>query len=104
MKISSRNFNCSQAWLNPGARDSRGRARFRHKIGPAVHEWRIKNISTRYSAAGVRRFAFLLPAHPPVPQMMNQSSPGESFVTRGFNSAEQAMAWLTGTRHAEEGR
>ena|SRR5215471_1721530 len=77
---------------------------FRHKIGPAVHEWRIKNISTRYSAAGVRRFAFLLPADAPVPPMMNQSSPGESFLTRGFNSAEQAMAWLTATRLAEEGR
>jgi hypothetical protein len=68
-----------------------------------VHEWRIKNISTRYSAAGVRGFAFLLPADAPVPPMMNQSSPGESFLTRGFNSAEQAMAWLTATRHAEEG-
>ena len=56
---------------------------FRHKIGPAVHEWRIKNISTRYSAAGVRRFAFLLPADAPMPPMMNQSSPGESFLTRG---------------------
>ena len=79
-------------------------ARFRHKIGPAVHEWRIKNISTRYSAAGVRRFAFLLPADAPVPPMMNQSSIGESFLTSGFNSAEQAMAWLTATRLAEEGR
>jgi hypothetical protein len=37
-------------------------ARFRHKIGPDIHDWRIKNISTRYSAASVRRFAFLLPA------------------------------------------
>jgi hypothetical protein len=77
---------------------------FRHKIGPDVHEWRIKNISTRYSAAGVSRFAFLLPADAPVPPMMNQSSIGESFLTSGFNSAEQAMAWLTATRLAEEGR
>ena len=77
---------------------------FRHKIGPAVHEWRIKNISTRYSAAAVRKFAFLLPADAPVPPMMNQSSIGESFLTSGFNSAEQAMAWLTATRLAEEGR
>ena len=79
-------------------------ARFRHKIGPDVHEWRIKNISTRYSAAGVRRFAFLLPADAPVPPMMNQSSIGESFLTSGFNSAEQAMAWLTAAPPAEQGR
>src|SRR5215472_9408681 len=36
-------------------------ARFRHKMGPDVAEWRVKNISGRYSAAGVRRFAFLFP-------------------------------------------
>ena len=50
------------------------------------------------------RFAFLLPADAPVPPMMNQSAAGENFLTRGFNSAEQAMAWLTATRLAEEGR
>jgi hypothetical protein len=70
-------------------------AHFRHKTGPGVQEWRVKNISPRYSAAGVRRFAFLLPADAPVPSMMNQSSPGEDFLTRGFNKAGQAMAWLT---------
>ena len=36
-------------------------AHFRHKMGPEVQQWRIKNISTRYNAAGVRRFAFLIP-------------------------------------------
>jgi hypothetical protein len=72
-------------------------ARFRHKMGPGVQEWRVKNISTRYSAAGVRRFAFLLPADAPVPPMMNQSATGENFLTSGFNSVEQAMAWLTTT-------
>jgi len=70
---------------------------FRHKIGPGMQEWRVKNISSRYCAAGVQRFAFLLPAGAPVPPMMNQSAPGESFSTRGFNITEQAMAWLTAT-------
>jgi hypothetical protein len=60
-----------------------------------MQEWRLKNISPRYSAAGVRRFAFLLPKEAPVPPMMNQSSPSEDFLTRGFNSAEKVMAWLT---------
>jgi len=50
--------------------------------------------STRYSAAGVRRFAFLLPEGAPIPPMMNQSATRENFLTRGFNSLEQAMAWL----------
>ncbi len=72
-------------------------ARFRHKTGPDVQEWRVKNISTRYSAAGVRRFAFVLPKDGTIPPMMNQSAPGENFLTRGFNSADQAIAWLTAT-------
>jgi len=72
-------------------------ARFRHKTAPGVQEWRVKNISTRYSAAGVRRFAFLVQEGAPIPPMMNQSGSGESFVTRGFNSTEQAMSWLTAT-------
>lgn len=71
-------------------------AHFRHKMAPGVQEWRVKNISTRYSAAGVRRFAFLFPAGAPIPPMMNQSSPGESFPTRAFNDPEKAMTWLTG--------
>jgi hypothetical protein len=35
-------------------------SKFRHRPSAEVGEWRLKNISTRYSAAGVRRFAFLL--------------------------------------------
>jgi hypothetical protein len=34
---------------------------FRHKMGPGFEEWRVRNISSRYSAAGVQRFAFVLP-------------------------------------------
>jgi hypothetical protein len=74
-------------------------ARFRHQHanGPEVQKWRIRNISPRYSAAGVRRFAFLMPPAAQIPPMMNQSSPGEGFLTRAFNSADQAMSWLTKT-------
>lgn len=67
---------------------------FRHKPGAAVQEWRVRNISVRYAAAGVTRFAFLLRNDVPIPPMMNQSSPGESFLTRGFNRADEATAWL----------
>lgn len=69
-------------------------ARFRHKPGPDIEEWRVKNISGRYYAAGVRRFAFLFPESVPIPPMMNQSSPREKFATRAFNGAEEALAWL----------
>ena len=71
-------------------------SRFRHKPGPEVQPWRVKNISNRYYAAGVRRFAFLFPEGAPIPPMMNQSSPGENFLTQAFTSREQTLAWLGG--------
>ena len=74
-------------------------SRFRHRPGPEVTPWRVKNISPRYSAAGVGRFAFLFPESVQVPPVM-QSSPGESFLTQSFNNKEQAIAWLTATTQA----
>lgn len=68
--------------------------RFRHRMAPAVQEWRVKNISTRYSAAGVTRFAFLFPENSHIPPTMNQSSLGEDFQTRAFTNRDEAMAWL----------
>ena len=72
-------------------------AHFRHRPGPDLQPWRVKNISTRYAAAGVKRFAFLFPEGAQVPPMMNQSAPGESFETRAFNSIDEATKWLTGS-------
>ena len=71
-------------------------SRFRHKPGADVQPWRVKNISNRYSAAGVGRFAFLFPEGAQIPPMMNQSSPGENFLTQSFTSRKQALAWLCG--------
>jgi len=65
-------------------------------MGPDVQPWRVKNISNRYAAAGVERFAFLFPEGSQIPPMMNQSSEGESFLTRAFSSREEATAWLMG--------
>ena len=76
-------------------------SQFRHKPGPDIEEWRLKNISGRYYAAGVRRFAFLFPESVATPPKMN-SSPSEKFETQAFNRAEEALAWLKGaaeTRH-----
>ena len=67
---------------------------FRHKMSPAVQEWRVKNISCRYNAAGVQRFAFLLSSGSQIPPM-NQSSPGERFATRAFTDFDEAVKWLT---------
>lgn len=71
-------------------------SRFRHSPGPDVQPWRVKNISNRYYAAGVERFAFLFPEGAQVPPMMNQSSPGENFLTQAFASRKQAVEWLDG--------
>jgi len=70
-------------------------ANFVYKMGPDIQQWRVKNISSRYTAAGVKRFAFVFPKDSQIPPMMNQSSAGESFLTRAFNSLEQATVWLT---------
>src|SRR5262247_2763116 len=35
---------------------------FRHTFGPGVMEWRDAHIIPRYGAAGIRKFAFLMPA------------------------------------------
>ncbi len=69
--------------------------KFRHKMEPDVHQWRVKTISSRYNAAGVKRFAFVLPKEAPIPPMMNQSAPEELFLTRSFNDVQSAEDWLT---------
>ena len=75
-------------------------SRFRHRPGPDVQPWRVKNISNRYSAAGVQREAFLFPKGAQIPPTMNQSAPGEEFLTRAFDNHDEAIAWLTATMQA----
>lgn len=69
--------------------------KFYFRLSPAMQEWRVKNISSRYNAAGVKRFAFVFPADAQVPPTMNQAVAGEDFMTRGFNSRDDAVSWLT---------
>src|SRR5258708_8558629 len=66
---------------------------FRHKPGPEVQPWRVKNISNRYAAAGVKRQAFLFPKGAQMPPM--RSSPEEKFLTETFDDVQKAEAWLT---------
>jgi len=77
-------------------------SRFRHRPGPDVQPWRVKNISNRYTAAGVKREAFLFPKGAQIPPTMNQSAPGEEFLTRGFDNREEATAWLTAVEGAKQ--
>jgi hypothetical protein len=68
-------------------------SRFRHKPGPEVMPWRLKNISNRYAAAGVKRQAFLFPKGAQMPPI--RSSPEEKFLTETFDDVQSAEAWLT---------
>jgi len=70
-------------------------SRFRHKPGPDVMPWRVKNISNRYAVAGVKRQAFLFPQGAQIPASMKQSAPGEEFLTGAFDDVQKAEAWLT---------
>ena len=68
--------------------------KFHFRLSPAMQEWRVKNISSRYNAAGVKRFAFVFPADTQVPPTMNQAVEGEDFMTRGFNGNDDAVRWF----------
>jgi len=67
-------------------------------VNPAFMDgpWRDVNIIPRYNAAGVRRFAFHMPAampmvgKPPAPE-----APGQ-FPTGYFASRREALGWLMG--------
>ena len=76
-------------------------SKFRHQMQPEVQQWRVQNISTRYAAAGVGRFAFLFPPGVQIPPMMKQSAPTEKFMTQAFNDAKQAENWLGEDRKAQ---
>src|SRR5262249_17972626 len=69
-------------------------SKFRHEMQPEVQEWRLRNISPRYVAAGVRRFAFLFPPGAQIADLMKQSAPEESCLTRAFDDVEMAEGWL----------
>lgn len=73
---------------------------FGHKPDPDFMPWRVKNISNRYAAAGIKREAFLFPKGAPIPPTMNQSAPGEESLTRAFDNRDEATAWLTAAQQA----
>jgi hypothetical protein len=66
---------------------------FRHRFGPGVMEWRDAHIIPRYGAAGVRRFAFHMPAG--FGDAGKEAIEGPAvFPTKWFLGREEALAWL----------
>jgi hypothetical protein len=68
---------------------------FRHTFGDGVMAWRDAHIIPRYGAAGVRRFAFVMP--PTFPDIGKEGREGPAvFPTRWFAERAGALAWLRG--------
>lgn len=66
---------------------------FKHAFGPGVMEWRDAHIIPRYGAAGVRKFAFLMPAG--FPSAGSEAIEGPAvFPTKWFVDRQQALDWL----------
>ncbi len=68
---------------------------FRHSFGDGVMEWRNHSVIPRYGAAGVRRFAFVMPGgFPSIGQV--EVDPSAVFPTAWFASRGEALTWLAG--------
>src|SRR5262249_10933344 len=66
---------------------------FSHKFGEGVMAWRDAHIIPRYGSAGVRRFAFLMPAG--FPHAGEEKFEGPAvFPTKWFVNREEALAWV----------
>jgi hypothetical protein len=66
---------------------------FTHTFGAGVMEWRDAHIIPRYGAAGIRRFAFLMPAG--FPRAGAEAVEGPAiFPTKWFIDRQEALAWL----------
>jgi len=66
---------------------------FRHRFGPDVMRWRDDHIIPRYGGAGVRKFAFQIPAG--FPKAGTEEREGSAiFPTRWFVDRQAALDWL----------
>jgi hypothetical protein len=66
---------------------------FHHKFGSGVMEWRDAHIIPRYGGAGVRKFAFHMPAG--FPGVGTEKIEGPAvFPTRWFGDRQSALDWL----------
>ena len=66
---------------------------FRHRFGPDVMRWRDDHIIPRYGGAGVRKFAFQMPAE--FPNAGKEEREGSAvFPTKWFVDRQAALDWL----------
>lgn len=71
---------------------------FFHQLGAGVLDWRDEHVVPRYNAAGVKRFAFLVPQGTPNTVESGAEPRVEgpaNFPTGWFDSREKAYAWLS---------
>ena len=70
---------------------------FQHKFGPGVMQWRDDFIMPRYGAAGVKKFAFHVPAGFPNTMEAGGKEVVEGpaiFPTAWFSNRQHALDWL----------
>ena len=70
---------------------------FHHQFGEGVMEWRDQHIIPRYNAAGVTKFAFLVPAGTPGTVEAGGTPGAEgsaNFPTGWFSGRDSAYKWL----------
>ena len=70
---------------------------FQHQFGPGVMQWRDDFIMPRYGAAGIRKFAFHVPANFPNTMEAGGKEVVEGpaiFPTAWFADRQHALDWL----------
>jgi hypothetical protein len=66
---------------------------FKHRPSEHIGQWRDEHIIPRYNSAGVKKFAFLLPAEAPANVTPAPEGPA-TFPTGYFNSREKIEQWF----------
>lgn len=87
---------CLFVWEAEKARPSRlliDATEFRHRFGEGAMAWRDAHIIPRYGAAGVRKFAFHMPANFPRAGAEEVEGPAV-FPTKWFVDRNEAIEWL----------
>jgi len=73
--------------------------KFQHRLGDAdgLGSWWGNEIVPLYHQAGLKKFAFVLPAsdHAPPDETPAAAEAGQKFLTKQFGSEPAAISWLT---------
>lgn len=68
---------------------------FKMDMARMSHGWRDEHIIPRYNAAGLKKFAFIMPAGMPAIGAPPAAEGPAIFPTAYFQSRKDALAWLT---------